>query len=77
MKIRILTILEALLYLDDKQHVFHEGRSTLFALSASQKKNRNTLLDFKYCAVVLFNIAVAFDIYDWHIVADIINLLPI
>lgn len=77
LKLRILTLLESSNYLNDHQHGFREGRSTLTALSSLKALVKEKLSIFKYCAMISFDITGAFDVLDWWIASRAIDDLPI
>lgn len=74
---RIVAALESAGYMDDAQHGFRKGKSTVTALKVFKNLVHEILLEGKYCAFISIDIEGAFDYVSWRIVTEIIDELPI
>lgn len=72
-----MAVLESAGYLDDAQHDFRKGKSTVTALAEFKMMAHEILLDGKYCDFVSMDIERTFDYVSWSIVMEIIDELPI
>lgn len=76
-KTRILITLEKTDFLNNHQHGFREGRSTLTALVSLKKIVQNILFSNKYCSLISLDIEGAFDAMSWDVLSERIDALPI
>lgn len=76
-KIRIMPNLEYIGFLDDSQHGFREGRSTVTAMHYLRNRIEEKLLYYNYVSMTSIDIQAAFDAVIWRILATIIDNLPL
>lgn len=77
LKMRIVTAMQSKVYLDQNQHGFREGHSTITALKFLKVCVKDIVVDYKYCDLVDIDIEGAFDIMEWPTLAEIVGEIPV